>query len=220
MRPSSAGTRRGPGEPRRPSLGRRHARQHLQRHAARGRAGPGGFHAGIRAAPRLTTPDSMTYRILTLNAHQPQGTRAAAARALRGGRGGHRPGCDPGALGRHAHVQRPAHGARRGRAGAGTNNIPVEAMSRRGIPVFNAPGANANAVKELVLAGLLLAARNICAGLAVRPQPAAAMTRPRGSGGSGQEALRRLRAPGTHARGRRPRRHRGRGGQFRASRSA
>jgi D-3-phosphoglycerate dehydrogenase len=48
-----------------------------------------------------------------------------------------------------------------GRAGAGVNNIPVELMSRRGIPVFNAPGANANAVKELVLAGLLLAARNI-----------------------------------------------------------
>ncbi len=48
-----------------------------------------------------------------------------------------------------------------GRAGAGVNNIPVEQMSRRGIPVFNAPGANANAVKELVLAGLLLAARNI-----------------------------------------------------------
>jgi D-3-phosphoglycerate dehydrogenase / 2-oxoglutarate reductase len=48
-----------------------------------------------------------------------------------------------------------------GRAGAGTNNIPVPAMSKRGIPVFNAPGANANAVKELVLAGLFLAARNI-----------------------------------------------------------
>jgi D-3-phosphoglycerate dehydrogenase len=48
-----------------------------------------------------------------------------------------------------------------GRAGAGTNNIPVEAMSERGVPVFNAPGANANAVKELVLAGLLLAARNL-----------------------------------------------------------
>jgi D-3-phosphoglycerate dehydrogenase / 2-oxoglutarate reductase len=48
------------------------------------------------------------------------------------------------------------------RAGAGTNNIPVAAMSARGIPVFNAPGANANAVKELVLAGLFLAARNIC----------------------------------------------------------
>jgi D-3-phosphoglycerate dehydrogenase len=48
------------------------------------------------------------------------------------------------------------------RAGAGVNNIPVAALSRRGIPVFNAPGANANAVKELVLAGMLLAARNIC----------------------------------------------------------
>jgi D-3-phosphoglycerate dehydrogenase len=49
-----------------------------------------------------------------------------------------------------------------GRAGAGVNNVPVEALSRRGVPVFNAPGANANAVKELVLAGLFLAARNIC----------------------------------------------------------
>ena len=48
-----------------------------------------------------------------------------------------------------------------GRAGAGTNNIPVAAMSQRGVPVFNAPGANANAVKELVLAALLLSARNV-----------------------------------------------------------
>jgi D-3-phosphoglycerate dehydrogenase len=48
-----------------------------------------------------------------------------------------------------------------GRAGVGVNNIPVDEVSRRGIPVFNTPGANANAVKELVLAGLLLAARNI-----------------------------------------------------------
>ena len=52
-----------------------------------------------------------------------------------------------------------------GRAGAGTNNIPVEAMSRRGVPVFTAPGANANAVKELVLAGMLMAARNLPAAL-------------------------------------------------------
>ena len=48
-----------------------------------------------------------------------------------------------------------------GRAGAGTNNIPVAALSSRGLPVFNAPGANANAVKELVLAGMLLGARNL-----------------------------------------------------------
>ena len=49
-----------------------------------------------------------------------------------------------------------------GRAGAGTNNVPVKVMSEHGIPVFNAPGANANAVKELVIAGMLLACRNIC----------------------------------------------------------
>lgn len=48
-----------------------------------------------------------------------------------------------------------------GRAGAGTNNIPVAKMSERGVPVFNAPGANANAVKELVIAGMLIAARNL-----------------------------------------------------------
>jgi D-3-phosphoglycerate dehydrogenase / 2-oxoglutarate reductase len=47
------------------------------------------------------------------------------------------------------------------RAGAGTNNIPVKTMSARGVPVFIAPGANANAVKELVLAGMLMAARNL-----------------------------------------------------------
>ena len=48
-----------------------------------------------------------------------------------------------------------------GRAGAGVNNIPVEKLSKLGIPVFNAPGANSNAVKELVIAGMLLAARHI-----------------------------------------------------------
>jgi D-3-phosphoglycerate dehydrogenase len=52
-----------------------------------------------------------------------------------------------------------------GRAGAGTNNIPVKQMSERGVPVFNAPGANANAVKELVLAGMLIAARNLAPAL-------------------------------------------------------
>ncbi len=48
------------------------------------------------------------------------------------------------------------------RAGAGVNNIPIDALAARGVPVFNAPGANANAVKELVIAGMLLAARTIC----------------------------------------------------------
>ena len=49
-----------------------------------------------------------------------------------------------------------------GRAGAGTNNIPCDALAHRGVPVFNAPGANANAVKELAIAGMLLGARNLC----------------------------------------------------------
>ena len=53
-----------------------------------------------------------------------------------------------------------------GRAGAGTNNIPVDKCAEQGIVVFNAPGANANAVKELCLAGMLMAARNIPEGLA------------------------------------------------------
>lgn len=52
-----------------------------------------------------------------------------------------------------------------GRAGAGTNNIPVKAMNKRGVPVFNAPGANANAVKELVIAGMLMGARNLTGAL-------------------------------------------------------
>ena len=72
------------------------------------------------------------------------------------------PHADPGPLGRPAR-----HGRFRSRCwrsaapASGTNNIPIARMSARGIPVFNAPGANANAVKELVVAGMLLAARNI-----------------------------------------------------------
>ncbi len=51
------------------------------------------------------------------------------------------------------------------RAGAGTNNVPVKKMNLRGVPVFNAAGANANAVKELVIAGMLLASRNLITAL-------------------------------------------------------
>jgi D-3-phosphoglycerate dehydrogenase len=53
-----------------------------------------------------------------------------------------------------------------GRAGAGTNNIPVKALSEKGIVVFNTPGANANAVKELVIAGMLIGVRNVVPALA------------------------------------------------------
>lgn len=52
-----------------------------------------------------------------------------------------------------------------GRAGAGVNNIPLDSMAEHGVVVFNSPGANANAVKELVLAGLLLASRKIAEGI-------------------------------------------------------
>ena len=51
------------------------------------------------------------------------------------------------------------------RAGAGVNNIPIDKCTEKGIVVFNSPGANANAVKELVIAGLLLASRNIVGGI-------------------------------------------------------
>jgi len=62
-------------------------------------------------------------------------------------------------------VEIPASVQAIARAGAGTNNIPVPALSARGVAVFNAPGANANAVKELVLAGMLMAARNLAPAL-------------------------------------------------------
>ena len=52
------------------------------------------------------------------------------------------------------------------RAGAGVNNVPIAEYSKRGIVVFNTPGANANAVKELVMAGMLLATRGILPGMA------------------------------------------------------
>jgi len=101
------------------------------------------------------------YRILTLNQisvrglHRFPGARYAVGKAVEA----------PDAIIVRSHdlhaMAIPASVKAIGRAGAGTNNIPVAEMSRRGVPVFNAPGANANAVKELVLAALLLAARNV-----------------------------------------------------------
>ena len=88
--------------------------------------------------------------------------RALAGRALRrSARTSPTPDAILRALARDMHAMAIAAAVKAiGRAGAGTNNIPVEAMSKRGVPVFNAPGANANAVKELVIAGMLIAARN------------------------------------------------------------
>ena len=101
------------------------------------------------------------YRILTLNTISPLGLTRFPA-------GHYRVGSDieqPDAIlvrsaDMHA-LDLPVGLKAVGRAGAGTNNIPVAALSERGVPVFNAPGANANAVKELVLAGMLLAVRNL-----------------------------------------------------------
>jgi D-3-phosphoglycerate dehydrogenase / 2-oxoglutarate reductase len=104
---------------------------------------------------------SQPFRVLVLNQISPKGLqRLPAGQYLAG-----KDVADPDAVlvrsaDMHA-MEIPAGIKEIGRAGAGTNNIPVKAMSARGVPVFNAPGANANAVKELVLAGMLMASRNL-----------------------------------------------------------
>ena len=101
------------------------------------------------------------YQILVLNQISQVGLRRFPHEVYQVGKDVARP---DGILVRSADMhsmQIPDSVAAIGRAGAGTNNIPVKAMSARGVPVFNAPGANANAVKELVLAGMLIAARNL-----------------------------------------------------------
>jgi D-3-phosphoglycerate dehydrogenase / 2-oxoglutarate reductase len=103
----------------------------------------------------------MSFRILTLNQISARGLARFPADRYQVGAAI----SDPDAIlvrSAELHVPDVAASVRAiGRAGVGVNNIPVDDMSRRGVPVFNTPGANANAVKELVLAGLLLAARNI-----------------------------------------------------------
>ncbi len=102
-----------------------------------------------------------TFQILTLNKISAEGLkRFPAARYLTGTEI-----AEPDAILVRSHnmleMHIPASVRAIARAGAGTNNVPVKKMSERGVPVFNAAGANANAVKELVVAGMLLAARNI-----------------------------------------------------------
>ena len=101
------------------------------------------------------------YSILTLNKISAQGlNRFPAARYVTGTEI-----AEPDAILVRSHNMLEMHIPKTvlaiGRAGAGTNNVPVKKMSERGVPVFNAPGANANAVKELVITGMLLASRNI-----------------------------------------------------------
>jgi D-3-phosphoglycerate dehydrogenase / 2-oxoglutarate reductase len=103
----------------------------------------------------------MPYRILTLNNISARGLERLPSELYEVGPGIAEPDA---ILVRSAELDAaaiPASVRAIARAGAGVNNIPVAEMSRRGVPVFNTPGANANAVKELVLAGLLLAARNL-----------------------------------------------------------
>ena len=103
----------------------------------------------------------MTYRILTLNNISPRGLERLPRELYEVGPEVAEPDA---ILVRSAELEAaaiPPSVRAIARAGAGVNNIPVAEMSRRGVPVFNSPGANANAVKELVLAGLLLAARNL-----------------------------------------------------------
>ena len=101
------------------------------------------------------------FRILTLNQISTQGLHRFPAERYQVGKAVD----DPDAILLRSHdltkSSVPATVRAIARAGAGTNNIPVAEMSRRGVPVFNAPGANANAVKELVLTALLMAARNV-----------------------------------------------------------
>ena len=103
----------------------------------------------------------MRFRVLTLNSISPKGLERFPAGRYETGPGIRRPDA---ILVRSADMHCmdiPASVLAVGRAGAGTNNIPVPLLSQRGVPVFNSPGANANAVKELVLAGLFLGARHI-----------------------------------------------------------
>jgi len=101
------------------------------------------------------------FRIAVYNAISSRGLERLSQPAYSVGKGV----ADPDAILLRSHALQlseiPASVKAIGRCGAGVNNIPVDEMSKRGVPVFNAPGANANAVKELVVAAMLMAARNL-----------------------------------------------------------
>lgn len=115
----------------------------------------------VQLPPQKTFSNFSMYKILTLNNISPLGLQRLPREKYAIGSEIEQP---DGVLLRSFKMHDmdiPASVKAIGRAGAGVNNIPVDQMTKRGVPVFNAPGANANAVKELVLAGLLMASRNI-----------------------------------------------------------
>lgn len=101
------------------------------------------------------------YKILTLNAISKQGLERLPAENYSTGNDIAEPDAILVRSAKMHEMAIPASVKAIARAGAGTNNVPVAKMSERGVPVFNAPGANANAVKELVIAGMLMGARNL-----------------------------------------------------------
>src|SRR5215831_8963511 len=109
----------------------------------------------------VKTDVSRKYQILTLNQISAQGLHRFPSERYTVGKAVDHPDAILVRSHNMLEMEIPACVKAIGRAGAGTNNIPVAQLSTRGVPVFNAPGANANAVKELVLAALLLAARNV-----------------------------------------------------------
>lgn len=115
----------------------------------------------LGSGPAAAGPHGERFKVLVLNQISANGLKRLPAERYVASKDVHEPDA---VLVRSADMhsmQMPASVKAIARAGAGTNNIPVATMNARGAPVFNAPGANANAVKELVLAGMLLAARNL-----------------------------------------------------------
>src|SRR6201998_890630 len=158
---SSSPRRTRPGSPTSPAVPRSAACVPASTTPCRSKASPRWWRSCGNSS--AGTAERMTYRILTLNSISARGLARLPREQYQVGNEIERPDA---ILVRSADL----HGRRIAptvaaiaRAGAGVNNIPVAQMSARGIPVFNTPGANANAVKELVIAGLLLAARNLAA---------------------------------------------------------
>jgi D-3-phosphoglycerate dehydrogenase len=115
--------------------------------------------------PRPSTKEAAMHKVLTLNQIALEGLERFPRDGYELGTELH----DPDAILVRSHVLTDAHATPRlravARAGAGVNNIPVADYTRRGIVVFNTPGANANSVKEIVIAGMLLAARDLAGGM-------------------------------------------------------